>query len=151
MGAASIAIRLTSYSGFRFSDNARPNTDRVARNDSPIIGLKTFNNWIKSVLIAKFGRREGDKVSPKLKVLDLGCGKGGDLQKWAKAGTDEYIGLDLAEVSVEQARSRWEQMRGNNKFQAAFFAHDCFGVCTCESQSTTSTPRSLTFCQLRPQ
>lgn len=60
--------------------------------DSPIIGLKNFNNWTKSVLIAKFGRREGSD-DPKVKVLDLGCGKGGDLQKWAKAGTDEYIGL----------------------------------------------------------
>lgn len=31
--------------------------------------------------------------TPYLKVLDLGCGKGGDLQKWLKAGTAEYIGI----------------------------------------------------------
>lgn len=71
--------------------------------NSPIIGLKNFNNWIKSVLIAKFGRRGDDhyknnhtqqeEQGRKLKVLDLGCGKGGDLQKWFKAGTDEYIGF----------------------------------------------------------
>lgn len=76
----------------RLADNARPNVDRETRMDSPIIGLKNFNNWTKSVLIAKFGRREG-ATSSRLKVLDLGCGKGGDLQKWSKAGTDEYIGL----------------------------------------------------------
>lgn len=67
--------------------------------NSPIIGLKNFNNWIKSVLIAKFGRREDNTLHSdqrqggRLKVLDLGCGKGGDLQKWFKAGTDEYIGF----------------------------------------------------------
>ncbi|BGO97491.1 mRNA cap guanine-N7 methyltransferase [Rhodotorula toruloides] len=103
--------------------NARPNTDRVARQDSPIIGLKSFNNWIKTVLIAKFARRE-DEVGPKVKVLDLGCGKGGDLQKWAKAGTDELVGLDIAEVSVEQARSRWQSLR--TRFPASFYALDCF-------------------------
>lgn len=71
----------------------------TARQDSPIIGLKKFNNWTKSVLISKFahaaappgsgggGRRAG------IKVLDIGCGKGGDLPKWAKANTDEYIGI----------------------------------------------------------
>lgn len=126
-------------------DNARPNTDRVARQDSPIIGLKSFNNWIKTVLIAKFARREDD-VGPKVKVLDLGCGKGGDLQKWAKAGTDELVGIgasckpslpavggltyrcppDIAEVSVEQARSRWQSLR--TRFPASFFALDCFEV-----------------------
>ncbi|GAA6024958.1 hypothetical protein JCM11491_001317 [Sporobolomyces phaffii] len=107
--------------------NARPNISRETRLESPIIGLKNFNNWIKSVLIAKFARREGQSVDqvPRVKVLDLGCGKGGDLQKWSKAGTDEYVGMDLAAVSVEQARSRWEYMRGT-RFPATFLTADCF-------------------------
>ncbi|GAA5951758.1 hypothetical protein JCM3765_003109 [Sporobolomyces pararoseus] len=107
--------------------NARPNISRETRLESPIIGLKNFNNWIKSVLIAKFARREGVNVEqvPRVKVLDLGCGKGGDLQKWSKAGTDEYVGIDLAAVSVEQARSRWEYMR-SPRFPATFLTLDCF-------------------------
>lgn len=76
------------------------------RTQSPIIGLKSFNNWIKVVLIAKFGRSERERQKPKVKVLDLGCGKGGDLQKWAKAGTDEYIGIGefLSWVSERERR-----------------------------------------------
>ncbi|KAF8877618.1 hypothetical protein BD779DRAFT_1556926 [Infundibulicybe gibba] len=63
----------------------------VQRLDSPIIGLKIFNNWVKSVLIARFvhpvlaksnvsgsGPRKGRN---KGKVLDMGCGKGGDMIK----------------------------------------------------------------------
>ncbi|BGP37917.1 mRNA cap guanine-N7 methyltransferase [Rhodotorula kratochvilovae] len=104
--------------------NARPNTNRIARRDSPIIGLKNFNNWIKSVLIAKFGRREGDE-KPKIRVLDLGCGKGGDLHKWTRAGTEEYVGVDIAAVSIAQAQQRYDTMRGQ-RFPARFFTLDCF-------------------------
>lgn len=78
----------------------------VQRRDSPIIGLKNFNNWVKSVLITRFahpvlaaspasslypsGRGRG---AGKGKVLDMGCGKGGDLTKWAKARVREFIGV----------------------------------------------------------
>lgn len=35
--------------------------------------------------------------------------------------------IDLAAVSVEQARTRWSAMR-NNQFEAYFYALDCFSV-----------------------
>ncbi|KAM0792129.1 hypothetical protein ACM66B_004829 [Microbotryomycetes sp. NB124-2] len=104
--------------------NARPDIGIDARKESPIIGLKNFNNWIKTVLVSKFGRREGSR-DPLIKVLDLGCGKGGDLQKWGRAGTSEYVGIDLAAVSIEQARQRWASLR-NFQFPASFYVADCF-------------------------
>lgn len=61
------------------------------RELSPIIGLKKFNNWIKSVLIGKFAWRL--KGAPGAKVLDIGCGKGGDLNKWKQAQIRLYVGL----------------------------------------------------------
>lgn len=88
-------------------DNARPEVGVTQRQDSPIIGLKNFNNWVKSVLITRFahpvlaaspdppgappgmGARRGGRG----RVLDLGCGKGGDLTKWAKARIREYVGV----------------------------------------------------------
>ncbi|PRQ22146.1 putative mRNA (guanine-N(7)-)-methyltransferase [Rosa chinensis] len=48
---------------------------------------------IKSVLIQLYARR-GDAV------LDLACGKGGDLIKWDKAKIGYYVGIDIAEGSV---------------------------------------------------
>ncbi|CED84600.1 mrna (guanine-n7-)-methyltransferase [Phaffia rhodozyma] len=87
--------------------NHRPEVGRENRKFSPIFGLKAFNNWIKSVLIAKFARRAipgGGGVPrnarPRGRVLDLGCGKGGDLLKWNSARIEMYIGFDIAEVSV---------------------------------------------------
>lgn len=93
--------------------NKRLNFSREERNYSPIIGLKSFNNWIKSVLIAKYardyhrsqeeqqqdrnanGQRGGNRRPPqsRFRVLDMGCGKGGDLQKWQKAGITDYVAV----------------------------------------------------------
>ncbi|KAI0637355.1 mRNA capping enzyme-domain-containing protein [Trametes polyzona] len=113
--------------------NARPDVGVAQRQDSPIIGLKNFNNWVKSVLITRFAhpalaaspsaQRSGSRMRGR--VLDMGCGKGGDLTKWAKANVAEYVGLDIATVSVDQARHRHATSRGA-RFVADFFALDCY-------------------------
>ncbi|KAK9352998.1 mRNA capping enzyme-domain-containing protein [Lipomyces doorenjongii] len=100
--------------------NARPDQGVAQRQYSPIIKLKSFNNFIKSVLIKRFANR--DDV-----VLDMGCGKGGDLLKWDIAGIRGYIGIDVAEVSINQARERYNNMR-RRRFWAEFFAGDAFGM-----------------------
>lgn len=100
--------------------NARPEVGVKNREQSPIIGLKKFNNWIKSVLIGKFAFRPGAKV------LDIGCGKGGDLNKWTQAQIRLYVGLDIAATSVEQAWDRYRKLGPRARFEAHFFAHDCY-------------------------
>ena len=85
------------------ADNARPEVGLHQRKDSPIIGLKNFNNWVKSVLITKFAHpvlaaspvkaSGGGKQRASGKVLDMGCGKGGDINKWAKARVKELYGV----------------------------------------------------------
>ncbi|KAF7304686.1 mRNA cap guanine-N7 methyltransferase [Mycena kentingensis (nom. inval.)] len=112
--------------------NARPEVGVAQRGTSPIIGLKSFNNWVKSVLISRFAhpalsksKVSGKGPRSKGKILDMGCGKGGDLTKWAKARAGEVICVDIAAVSIEQARARWQQMRGSS-FNATFAALDCY-------------------------
>ena len=109
--------------------NSRQNIDIQDREFSPIIGLKKFNNWIKSVLIGKFVYRPPGGVGrgPGANVLDIGCGKGGDLNKWKMAKINMYVGLDIAEGSVDDARDRYANMR-QPVFPGHFFAHDCFNV-----------------------
>ncbi|KAK9324665.1 mRNA capping enzyme-domain-containing protein [Lipomyces orientalis] len=100
--------------------NARPDQGVAQRQYSPIIKLKSFNNFIKSVLIKRFANR--DDV-----VLDMGCGKGGDLLKWDIAGIRGYIGVDVADVSINQASDRYKNMR-RRRFWAEFFTGDAFGM-----------------------
>ncbi|KAG9318424.1 mRNA capping enzyme-domain-containing protein [Chiua virens] len=127
--------------------NMRPEVGVKQRMESPIIGLKYFNNWVKSVLITRFahpalassaiwqpsgpGRGRG-------KVLDLGCGKGGDLTKWGKARVKEMVCADIADISVNQARERWQTM-ANPRFDAVFAAVDCYT----EPLSKAFTPERL--------
>ncbi|KAF1937796.1 mRNA cap methyltransferase [Clathrospora elynae] len=106
--------------------NNVPERGREWRNtDSKIKGLRSFNNWVKSSIIQKF---IGDERN--LKILDIGCGKGGDLGKWEKSRKVElYVGCDPADVSVQQAKDRFAQMQKKNRrlFHAEFYAKDCFG------------------------
>ena len=126
------------------------------RTESKIRGLRSFNNWIKSTIIQKFSPdesflsqfndnkdwAEGTGPPPvetsRLLVMDLGCGKGGDLGKWQQAPqtVDLYVGFDQAEISITQARERYSTLRsgrgrgrrgGPPIFHAEFYAKDCFG------------------------
>lgn len=55
------------------------------RSESKIICMRSFNNWIKSLIVNEFVdlARENCHANPtNIKVLDVGCGKGGDLKKY---------------------------------------------------------------------
>lgn len=126
------------------------------KTGSKIKGLRSFNNWVKSTLIQKFSpdedflSRKGnnswdnqgapapEEEEKKLLVVDIGCGKGGDLGKWQQAPQpiDLYVGLDPADISVDQARDRYMGMRNSRNrntrrgakplFHAEFSTKDCF-------------------------
>ncbi|KAI1125474.1 mRNA capping enzyme [Nemania abortiva] len=141
--------------------NAVPERGRDWRKTgSRIKGLRVFNNWVKSTLIQKFspdedhtpgaqqqGRDMAGARGHELIVLDIGCGKGGDLGKWQQAPqkVQLYVGLDPADVSIDQAKDRYRSMgnqggrggrggRGGHRgsrqqhlFDARFLVKDCYG------------------------
>ncbi|RKF57823.1 mRNA cap guanine-N7 methyltransferase [Erysiphe neolycopersici] len=152
--------------------NAVPERGRDWRNTSSRIkGLRSFNNWIKSVIIQKFSPNEDfkpsqnfddvekSKVDSGLLVLDIGCGKGGDLGKWqlAPQPVELYVGIDPADISITQAKERFRQMasrdrggRGGRRhysrpqqqlFYGEFYVQDCFG----ESIEKIPTIRKVGF------
>ncbi|KAF8201516.1 mRNA capping enzyme [Pholiota molesta] len=103
--------------------NSRPDVGVVQRLESPIIGLKNFNNWVKSVLITRFGH----PVLQRSQVTGPLSGSGRPRMgrgKWSKAHVKELIGADIAAVSIDQARGRWNSL--NQRFDATFAAIDCF-------------------------
>ncbi|GJD08715.1 mRNA cap guanine-N7 methyltransferase 1 [Galdieria sulphuraria] len=92
--------------------------DRATRKSSKILSLRNLNNWVKSVLIALHTR-------PGYSVLDLACGKGGDLQKWQSQQITQYVGCDISKESLKTAQQRYQQLK-KCTFTAQFLCGDCF-------------------------
>ncbi|CAB4067009.1 RNMT [Lepeophtheirus salmonis] len=69
--------------------------------------LRNFNNWLKN----------------------LGCGKGGDLNKWRKLPIGHMIFADIADISVKQAQARYKELvqryGGREPFNVEFLTADC--------------------------
>jgi SAM-dependent methyltransferase len=62
--------------------------------------LKRFHNAIKRSLISRSLRLPGARV------LDLACGRGGDVHKWIDARAASVTGLDVSAEEIAEARRR---------------------------------------------
>ncbi|KAG5187901.1 S-adenosyl-L-methionine-dependent methyltransferase [Tribonema minus] len=81
---------------------------RDAQAQSYIYHLRRFNNWVKMLLIRRAEPERGGGKS--VRVLELACGKGGDLPKWS-AGEHKpkhYVGMDIAKQSLVDMVARLE-------------------------------------------
>lgn len=69
-----------------------------------------------------------------ISVLDLCCGRGGDLFKWKNQDVVHYVGVDLSQALVEEAQRRYnESLKGGQNnygrfkkppFKAFFMVND---------------------------
>mmetsp|Transcript_16654 Transcript_16654/g.32280 ORF Transcript_16654/g.32280 Transcript_16654/m.32280 type:complete len:903 (+) Transcript_16654:440-3148(+) len=90
------------------------------RCDSLIYHLRCLNNFVKNVVIKEALSRslENSVREPGsgIHVLDLACGKGADMRKIMSAAKslkvriDQYVGVDIARNSLEDAVSRLDSM-----------------------------------------
>ena len=97
------------------------------RADSYLYHMRAFNGWVKATQIQELDpaiiiNRKSMGKTP-LRVLDLACGKGGDLNKWAlhSRGIKGYVGIDVARGSLKDAAIRAREMRRKNKLSKAIF------------------------------
>lgn len=94
------------------------------RSSSRLFHMRNFNGWVKACQIAELTpqtgvQRKNSQLMPnprkslKLRVLDLACGKGGDLGKWIRhdRGVETYVGIDVARGSLKDAALRARSMR----------------------------------------
>ncbi|KAI3383283.1 hypothetical protein SNEBB_008387 [Seison nebaliae] len=94
---------------------------RVAENDldernvSRLFYGRNLNNWIKATLINE-SLCEFYANSENVRLLDVGCGKGGDLLKYKNHSIIKEITCsDLCESSINICRSRVESLDINHK------------------------------------
>eukprot|EP00192_Tetraselmis_astigmatica_P011523 CAMPEP_0117693476 /NCGR_PEP_ID=MMETSP0804-20121206/26897_1 /TAXON_ID=1074897 /ORGANISM="Tetraselmis astigmatica, Strain CCMP880" /LENGTH=374 /DNA_ID=CAMNT_0005507025 /DNA_START=305 /DNA_END=1427 /DNA_ORIENTATION=- len=76
---------------------------RAAREQGVALPLKKFHNSIKRTLIRRFAYGAD-------RLLDLACGRGGDLQKWLDAKVKFVKGIDLSPGEIEEAKRRYHEL-----------------------------------------
>ena len=101
--------------------SGRANQSHAERKRSVIYRLRCLNNWVKSAALQR-RVREGDRV------MDLACGKGGDLKKYARARIASYVGVDIALESVRRDAVKRYNAEHAREFPATFVAGDAFVV-----------------------
>lgn len=127
------------------------------RLKSRIFYMRNFNNWIKSMLINEYLNQIKDNMrhnSP-IRVMDMCCGKGGDLLKWKKGNISYLICTDIASVSLEQCESRYKEMCSRSQrdrnagrvYKSEFIPGDCTKFRLREKYSDPSMKLDLVSCQ----
>jgi SAM-dependent methyltransferase len=120
------------------------------RADSILYHMRNYNGWVKATQIAELDpytidRSSGNKANDKkrkrkgesLRVLDLACGKGGDLGKWIlhKRGIANYVGIDVARGSLVDAALRARNMK-------QFEGRGCIFTCADLGSDVPGRPKS---------
>lgn len=113
--------------------NELPSAGKEIRKESPIYYLRNFNNWVKSIIINECLEKIKRVNSKEVAVLDLCCGKGGDLLKWQRGRIKTLVCADIAQVSVEQCEERYKELKKTHEtrryrdplFTPEFITADC--------------------------
>lgn len=90
----------------------------AVRRKSKVLALRKANNAVKSVLLEQAVRETvaQPQFNGTVHVLDLGCGRGGDLPKWGalSAALDVpvcYYGIDISPASLCELQKRAETLQ----------------------------------------
>lgn len=72
---------------------------RARRAAGPAADMKRVHNDFKRSLLV-------EHASSANFLVDIGCGRGGDLQKWVAVGVKRALGVDVSEAQVDEAEKR---------------------------------------------
>jgi len=82
------------------------NFNNVKREQSFFFDMRRYHNWIKSKLLDKYSRNTHS-------LLDLACGKGGDIHKWVNNNIKTVEGFDINKDSIVEAQRRSTNVKLN--------------------------------------
>ena len=74
----------------------------TARRSGPLYGYKRYANAVKRRLIEQYAANAN-------LLVDVGCGRGGDIDKWRGANVRRVLAMDLSGAQLEEARIRERQ------------------------------------------
>lgn len=89
-----------------YDHKASSGTPGIGAGRPPRSSLQKFHNDAKRALLSKFVK-ENDNI------LDLACGRGGDIHKWHELRIQHVTGLDISSKSIEEAMHRYAETEGS--------------------------------------
>lgn len=101
-----------------FYDKYSGNESFKKRKQSSIYHLRQRNNILKSLIIESLV----DKYMVN-KVLDVGCGRGGDMYKYYNSGVQSLVGIDFSYKRIQSAIDRLKTLKQTPKHYE-FQVHD---------------------------
>jgi SAM-dependent methyltransferase len=110
----------------------------TVRQASKTIELRIFHNDIKRHLLKSF-------CKPGENLLDLGCGRGGDLQKWNAVGLGSVLAVDLSPEEIQEAQTRRSNVQGETRVE--FRVLDL----AASAQKLSDTPYDIVSCMFAIQ
>ena len=98
-----------------------------SRDRSSTIHLQRFHNYVKrNVMLLPAGRSVATGTD--CNVLDLACGKGGDLQKWCDMRAKVVVGIDVSRDNLENVHNgacqRYQELTHPHKPKVYWFQAD---------------------------
>jgi mRNA (guanine-N7-)-methyltransferase len=85
---------------------------RVETRDASVdFGVRAYSNCVKAVLVERHVPRGASRL------LDLCCGRGGDLDKFQRQQVQEVVGVDASQAQIEEARQRVARMGGSMRVE----------------------------------
>lgn len=105
---------------------------RAERAAGPAFALKRLHNDFKRALIARHAPGAG-------LLVDVACGRGGDLQKWGAAGVKRVVGVDVSRAQVAEARRRAAQACADPMMPAVEFLETPPGLEALDAAVTPGT------------
>lgn len=101
---------------------------RKERSQGSGFPMKNYHNQVKRALLQDCTlQMQGE---PPRYLLDLCCGRGGDIDKWSSAGFTQVAACDISSESLVEAQRRWKEYqakrnnRHHNKLSRIDFFHE---------------------------
>ncbi|MEV6199868.1 class I SAM-dependent methyltransferase [Streptomyces sp. NPDC051771] len=116
---------------------------RPGRKETNAAGSSTWFNWTQWPDHGPDETLLGDPAGAR--VLDLGCGSGGNLAHLTALGA-EAVGVDASPVQVAKARARWPHLDVRQRTAEDFLAADTYGfqaVCSVFGAAWFTDPAEL--------
>jgi hypothetical protein len=88
------------------------NVELIKRNQDKFFNLKRFHNWVKRNFLQKYASYKN--------CIDIGCGRGGDIQKWFDYKIKYIEAYDINEESITEAVNRYTLYKNNNIYKSNY-------------------------------